>query len=117
MYTEKRTDKYLHTFFYLFSLPFVACFSALRSIIVVDLMGIEKLTNAFGILMLMQGLAATIGAPIAGALYDATNSYDYSFYFAGGLITLSALLCYPLKTINRWEKQRALEMSKVSPKV
>lgn len=43
-----------------------ACFSALRSILVVDLMGLEKLTNAFGILMLFQGLAAAIGAPIAG---------------------------------------------------
>lgn len=45
-----------------------ACFSGLRSILVVDLMGLEKLTNAFGILMMFQGLAATIGAPIAGKL-------------------------------------------------
>lgn len=45
---------------------FSACFSALRSILVVDLMGLEKLTNAFGILCLFQGLAAAIGAPIAG---------------------------------------------------
>lgn len=89
----------------------------MRSIIAVDLMGIEKLTNAFGILMLFQGLAAVVGTPIAGALYDATNSYDYSFYFAGILITISAILCYPLKIINRWEKKRALEMSKVSPTV
>lgn len=94
-----------------------ACFSALRSIIAVDLMGIEKLTNAFGILMLFQGLAAVVGTPIAGALYESTKSFDYSFYFAGTLITLSAVLCYPLKIINRWEKKRALEMSKVSPAV
>lgn len=80
-------------------------------------MGIEKLTNAFGILMLFQGLAAVIGAPIAGALYDATKSYDYSFYFAGGLITLSAIFCYPLNIVNKWEKARALETSKVSPAV
>lgn len=96
---------------------FLACFSALRSIIAVDLMGIEKLTNAFGILMMFQGLAAVIGAPIAGALYEATHSFDYSFYFAGGLITLSAVLCYPIKIVNRWEKKRALETSKVSPAV
>lgn len=96
---------------------FSACFSALRSIIAVDLMGIEKLTNAFGILMLFQGLAAVIGAPIAGAMFDATQSYDYSFYFAGSLITLSAILCYPLKIVNKWEKSRALETSKVSPTV
>lgn len=46
-----------------------ACFSALRSIMVVDLMGLEKLTNAFGILMLFQGIAAIIGAPLAGKLF------------------------------------------------
>lgn len=32
-----------------------ACFSALRSIIVVDLLGLEKLTNAYGIILLLQG--------------------------------------------------------------
>lgn len=45
-----------------------ACFSALRSILVVDLLGLEKLTNAFGILLLFQGIAAVIGAPLAGEL-------------------------------------------------
>lgn len=44
----------------------IASFSALRSLIAVDLIGLEKLTNAFGFLMLFQGLAATIGSPIAG---------------------------------------------------
>lgn len=43
-----------------------ACFSALRSIIVVDLLGLEKLTNAFGILLLFQGIAAIFGSPLAG---------------------------------------------------
>lgn len=94
-------------------------------------MGLEKLTNAFGILMMFQGLAAVVGGPIAGktftqtavgtikrnvfnyfvclgSLYDATKNYDYSFYFAGILITLSALLCYPLNYVNAWEKRRAL---------
>lgn len=47
--------------------------------------------------------------PLAGWLYDATKSYDYSFYFAGILITLSAVLCYPLNYVNTWEKRRALE--------
>lgn len=104
-------------FFFFFFLYLLACFSALRSIIAVDLMGIEKLTNAFGILMLFQGLAAVLGAPIAGAMYDATKNYDLSFYFAGTLITLSAILCYPISYVNKWEKSRALEPSKVSPAV
>ena len=43
-----------------------AVFASLRSIIVVDLLGLEKLTNAFGLLLLFQGVAATIGSPVAG---------------------------------------------------
>lgn len=43
-----------------------ACFSALRSIIVVDLLGLDKLTNAFGFLLLFQGIAAIFGSPLAG---------------------------------------------------
>ncbi|KAL7736910.1 hypothetical protein ACLKA6_008785 [Drosophila palustris] len=84
----------------------IACFSALRSLIAVELIGLEKLTNAFGFLMLFQGLAATIGSPIAGALYTSTKSYNVAFYFAGGLILLSAFLCYPLSCISNREKQR-----------
>ncbi|XP_053697939.1 monocarboxylate transporter 12-like [Sabethes cyaneus] len=89
----------------------IACFSALRSILVVDLMGLEKLTNAFGILCLFQGLAAAIGAPIAGFFTDLTGSYNASFYISGALITISAVLCYPLSMVNRWEKNRAAKKS------
>ncbi|XP_005177096.1 monocarboxylate transporter 10 [Musca domestica] len=84
----------------------IACFSALRSLIAVEMIGLEKLTNAFGFLMLFQGIAATIGSPIAGALYDATKDYNACFYFAGGLILLSAFLCYPLPAVARWENKR-----------
>lgn len=45
---------------------FPAVFASLRSILVVDLLGLEKLTNAFGLLLLFQGVAAAIGAPLAG---------------------------------------------------
>ncbi|EDS36874.1 monocarboxylate transporter [Culex quinquefasciatus] len=100
------TEAYQFTYAAIFGLA-IACFSALRSILVVDLMGLEKLTNAFGILCLFQGLAAAIGAPIAGFFTDLTGSYDVSFYISGALITISAVLCYPLNMVNKWEKKRA----------
>ncbi|XP_030373393.1 monocarboxylate transporter 4 [Scaptodrosophila lebanonensis] len=84
----------------------IACFSALRSLIAVEMIGLEKLTNAFGFLMLFQGIAATFGSPIAGILFTMTESYNISFYFAGGLILLSAFLCYPLTCVSRWEQRR-----------
>ena len=46
--------------------PHAACFAALRSVITVELLGLEKLTNAFGLLLLPQGIATIIGTPFAG---------------------------------------------------
>jgi len=42
----------------------------------VDLLGLEKLTNAFGLLLLFQGVAATVGAPLAGNY----NDIDHGIY-------------------------------------
>ncbi|XP_011171219.1 monocarboxylate transporter 3 isoform X2 [Solenopsis invicta] len=106
-----------YQFFYAASFGLsISVFASLRSILVVDLLGLEKLTNAFGLLLLFQGVAATVGAPLAGAFMDATGSYDASFYLSGSLMLLSAVICYPLKRINTWErrgekKSTAIELS------
>lgn len=94
-------------FLLIYVLVFTACFASLRPVIVVELLGLEKLTNAFGLLLLFQGVAACVGAPLAGAFMDATGTYDASFYLSGSLILASALICYPLNCINRWERKRA----------
>ena len=39
----------------------IACFAALRSIITTELFGLERLTDAFGLLLLIQGIATMIG--------------------------------------------------------
>ena len=43
-----------------------AAYIALRSIVLVELLGVQKLSNSFGILLLFQGIASIIGSPIAG---------------------------------------------------
>uniref|UniRef100_A0A914VY92 Major facilitator superfamily (MFS) profile domain-containing protein n=1 Tax=Plectus sambesii TaxID=2011161 RepID=A0A914VY92_9BILA len=70
----------------------------LTSVLLVDLLGLERLTNAFGLLLLFQGLATLIGPPIAGEIIDRTNNYDYAFLFAGvGLMTSGLMLfCIPI---------------------
>ncbi|CAD5117746.1 DgyrCDS6491 [Dimorphilus gyrociliatus] len=44
----------------------IAVFVSLRSIIMVDLIGLDKLTNAFGLVTMCQGISSFIGAPAAG---------------------------------------------------
>lgn len=45
---------------------FSAAYISLTSIIICDLIGLEKLTNAFGILTLARGTSSIYGPPIAG---------------------------------------------------
>lgn len=72
----------------------VSGYISLTSIILVDLLGLDKLTNAFGLLILFRGFAAIIGSPMAGAVYDATKSYDNLFYMAGALFAVSTVTSF-----------------------
>lgn len=73
---------------------FVGALVGLTSVILVDLLGIERLTNAFGLLLLFQGIGSFIGPPIAGFMFDQTQSYTASFLFAGITMVLSGLILY-----------------------
>ncbi|XP_004926421.2 monocarboxylate transporter 9 [Bombyx mori] len=71
---------------------FIAANYSLTSIILVEQITLEKFTNAYGLLLLMQGVANLIGPPLAGWVYDMTGSYDLSFYLAGAFIAASGLI-------------------------
>ncbi|KAL1491778.1 hypothetical protein ABEB36_012324 [Hypothenemus hampei] len=83
----------------------VSGYISLTSIILVDLLGLDKLTNAFGLLILFRGAAAIVGSPLAGAIYDATKSYDVSFYVAGGLFALSAITSFLAPYMKRFARK------------
>lgn len=78
----------------------------------VDMLGIEKLTNAFGISMTFQGIACLIGLPISGMLFDYTGDYNICFYFSGCCVLLSAILLMPMKRISVWEQRRDSALQK-----
>ncbi|XP_045207943.2 monocarboxylate transporter 3-like [Mercenaria mercenaria] len=84
----------------------IAVFVSYRSIIMAELLGIEKLTSSFGLVTMCQGLSAFIGAPIAGALSDEAGDYEGAFYLAGAAIALSGAICFPLRAVCRWENRR-----------
>ena len=68
----------------------VAAYISLSSIVLVELLGIDSLTSAFGLLVLFRGFSSLIGSPAIGAVYDATESYELSFYIAGGFLMVAA---------------------------
>lgn len=79
----------------------IGAYVGLTSVVLVDLLGIERLTNAFGLLLLFQGIASLIGPPFAGWLYDTLQSYAPGFYVAGGTISLSGLILFFIPMLEK----------------
>uniref|UniRef100_A0A4D5RU65 Putative monocarboxylate transporter n=1 Tax=Ixodes scapularis TaxID=6945 RepID=A0A4D5RU65_IXOSC len=65
-------------------------------IILVELISLDNFTGAYGLLLLIQGLAGLMGPPIAGWLCDTTGAYDATFYFSGLCILASGVLMLPV---------------------
>lgn len=85
---------------------FTASTSSLRSIIIVDILGLEALSNAVGLIMLFQGAGTLCGTVTAGYLRDLTGDYEASFYFAGGCMFVGAFFLMPLRRIAKLEQKR-----------
>ncbi|ESP01427.1 hypothetical protein LOTGIDRAFT_111770 [Lottia gigantea] len=79
---------------------FISANYTLQTIMLVQYLSLEKLANAYGLMLLTQGIANLVGPPIAGALYDVTGSYDITFYAAGVFIIIAGLMLFiqPLYT-------------------
>ncbi|KAK8770601.1 hypothetical protein V5799_012934 [Amblyomma americanum] len=65
-------------------------------VILVNLISLDNFTGAYGLLLLIQGLAGLMGPPIAGWLCDTTGAYDATFYFSGLSILASGVLMLPV---------------------
>ncbi|CAF2772303.1 unnamed protein product [Rotaria sp. Silwood2] len=77
----------------------------LTSIIIVDLVGVDKLSDAFGVLLLFQGVAVAIGTPIVGTMRDAFSDFDrpylWPYLIFGGSILLSGLILFAIPLLQR----------------
>ncbi|VDM39492.1 unnamed protein product [Toxocara canis] len=85
-----------------------AAYICLTSIVLADLLGLDRLTNSFGLLVVSRGIASLLGTPIAGVVYDITASYDASFYFAGGLIIFSGIVSCAIPRLHRQKKDKII---------
>ncbi|GAB1602507.1 monocarboxylate transporter 12-like [Argonauta hians] len=56
-----------------------------KSVIIVDLLGVEKLLSSFGWTTCFQGIGALIGPAVTGYLKDVFITYDYPFYLSSAV--------------------------------
>ncbi|KHJ92325.1 hypothetical protein OESDEN_07785 [Oesophagostomum dentatum] len=82
----------------------ISAYICLTSIVLSDLLGLEKLTNSFGLLVVARGIASLAGSPFAGLVYDITQSYSAAFYFAGFVIVVSGLISCAIPLIHKWKR-------------
>ncbi|EFA08184.1 monocarboxylate transporter 12 [Tribolium castaneum] len=83
---------------------FIAANYSLTCIILVELITLDRFTNAYGLLLLVQGVANLIGPPLGGWLCDQTDNYNLSFYLAGLFIALSGLLLIVMPFVRRYKR-------------
>ncbi|XP_038138996.1 monocarboxylate transporter 5 [Cyprinodon tularosa] len=90
---------------------FCGGYMALLLPVLVDLVGSEKLNNSMGFSMFFVGLGCLTGPPLAGFLYDYTQTYDCSFYLAGLCYLLSSLSLFMEPLAQRWKAKKKLSQN------
>ncbi|KAK7113314.1 monocarboxylate transporter 9-like [Littorina saxatilis] len=73
---------------------FVSANYSLMTVMLVGYLGLERLANAYGLVMMVQGLANLGGPPLAGWIVDTSGNYDIAFPIAGGFIMLSGIIIF-----------------------
>ena len=84
-------------------------FFLLKTIVLVELLGLDNLTSAFSLLQLFEGVASMIGSPIAGKIFDAFGSYDIPFYFAGLSFVLASFISFAAQILHRRQKKACID--------
>ncbi|XP_049455705.1 monocarboxylate transporter 9-like [Epinephelus fuscoguttatus] len=79
---------------------------SLTSYITTKIVGLDKLTQAHGILMFFGGFGIMLGPPVVGWFFDWTQSYDLAFYFSGGCVELGAVILF-LLNLPCWNRKRS----------
>ncbi|KAI4503941.1 hypothetical protein M0802_001344 [Mischocyttarus mexicanus] len=74
-----------------FGLFFASSFS-FTPVILVELIPLERFTTAYGLTLLCQGIGNLLGPPLAGWLFDITDSWEMSFMMAGLWIIVAGFL-------------------------
>lgn len=90
---------------------FSSGYFSLMPVVTEDLVGIEHLANAYGIIICANGISALLGPPFAGWIFDITQKYDFSFYICGLLymVGIFFLLLQPCMRMIKQSRRKYIE--------
>ncbi|XP_062481665.1 monocarboxylate transporter 5 isoform X3 [Pezoporus occidentalis] len=94
---------------------FCGGFMALVLPVLVDLVGVQNLHSYLGFAAFFAGIAAVGGPPLAGWLYDYTQTYVCSFLFAGACALISPISFFFEPSAQKWKLKKA--NSNTSPRL
>ena len=86
---------------------FFTTFFILKTIVLVELLGLENLTSAFSLLAFFEGVAGIIGAPIVGAIKIAAGSYDIAFYVGGLFFIFASLTGFACQLLHKMQTKKS----------
>uniref|UniRef100_A0A914HFY2 Major facilitator superfamily (MFS) profile domain-containing protein n=1 Tax=Globodera rostochiensis TaxID=31243 RepID=A0A914HFY2_GLORO len=84
----------------------ISSYVCLTSVVLVDMVGVDRLTNAYGLLLFIQGIATFFGPPLAGKLFDLTKRYDWTFGLCGGCLFISGFMLFVVPLFNKNQQQK-----------
>ncbi|XP_005142239.2 monocarboxylate transporter 5 [Melopsittacus undulatus] len=86
---------------------FCGGFMALVLPVLVDLVGVQNLHSYLGFAAFFAGIAAVGGPPLAGWLYDYTQTYVCSFLFAGACALIAPISFFFEPSAQKWKLKRS----------
>ncbi|CAF1323799.1 unnamed protein product [Rotaria sordida] len=77
----------------------------LTAIVLIDIVGIDKLSDAFGVVLLFVGVATAIGTPIVGGMRDAfshfTRPFLWPYLIFGSCTVISGVILFAIPFLQR----------------
>ncbi|KAL3871116.1 hypothetical protein ACJMK2_039135 [Sinanodonta woodiana] len=70
----------------------IGAYISQKSIVIIDILGVDKMTSSLGLLLWFQGVGTLAGPPLSGFLRDVFGIYDGAFYLGGSGMIFGALI-------------------------
>ncbi|XP_029214258.2 monocarboxylate transporter 10-like [Acropora millepora] len=73
---------------------FDGCFVVFLAVLCADIVGVDKVSAGIGVQFFFMAITSIAGPPVAGIIYELSQSYQIAFYVAGACSTVATCLLF-----------------------